>query len=117
MPQHDPVPRNARSGTPDSPRPGIANPHAWARYRAIMRWMTVLGLVCVVGALAYLRAGGAPMTAQMVIATSLGVFLTVLVGTGLMSLVFLSHGSGHDARADDPFDERPSDERDGAGRQ
>jgi hypothetical protein len=96
MPQHDPAPHTA-----------IANPHAWARFRAIMRWMTVLGLVCVVGALVYLRAGGTPLTVQMVIATALGVFLTVLVGTGLMSLVFLSHGSGHDAQVDDPFDERP----------
>ncbi|HEY0315602.1 MAG TPA: hypothetical protein VGC28_04965 [Sphingomonas sp.] len=85
----------------------IANPHAWARFRTIMRWMTLLGLVCVIGALVYLRAGGTPMTAQIVIATALGVFLTVLVGTGLMSLLFLSHGSGHDERVEDPFDERP----------
>jgi len=96
MPRPDPVPNDR-----------IANPHAWARFRAIMRWMTLLGLVCVIGALAYLHEGGAPMTAQMVIATALGVFLTVLVGTGLMSLLFLSHGSGHDEQVDDPFDERP----------
>ena len=89
------------------PNDRIANPHAWARFRMIMRWMTLLGLACVIGALAYLHEGGAPMTAQMVIATALGVFLTVLVGTGLMSLLFLSHGSGHDEQVDDPFDERP----------
>ena len=96
MPRHDPAPRSS-----------IANPHAWARFRAIMRWMILLGIACVIGALAYLRAGGTPMTAQIVIATALGVFLTVLVGTGLMSLIFLSHGSGHDEQVDDPFDERP----------
>lgn len=95
MPRPDPVPDHR-----------IANPHAWARFRAIMRWMTVLGLVCVVGALGYLYAGGTPMNVQMVIATALGVFLTVLVGTGLMSLIFLSHGSGHDEQVDDPLDER-----------
>lgn len=95
MPRHDPAPRSP-----------VANPHAWARFRAIMRWMTLLGLACVIGALAYLRSGGTPMTAQIVIATALGVFLTVLVGTGLMSLIFLSHGSGHDEQVDDPFDER-----------
>ena len=42
----------------------------------------------------------------MAIAASLGVFLTVMVGTGLMSLVFLSAGSGHDEEVVDPFDER-----------
>jgi hypothetical protein len=68
--------------------------------------MTLMGLLCVAGALFYLHAGGAPMTAQMVIATAIGVFLTVMVGTGLMSLVFLSHGTGHDERVDDPFDEK-----------
>jgi len=96
MPRPDPTPNDR-----------IANPHAWARFRTIMRWMTLLGLVCVIGALAYLYEGGTPMTVQLVIATALGVFLTVLVGTGLMSLVFLSHGSGHDEEVDDPFDERP----------
>ncbi len=71
-----------------------------------MRWMVLLALLCVAGALFYLRSGGAPLTAQMVIATSTGVFLTVMVGTGLMSLIFLSNGSGHDDEVDDPFDER-----------
>jgi hypothetical protein len=32
----------------------------------------------------------------MMIATALGVGLTVLLGTGLMTLVFLSSDSGHD---------------------
>ena len=88
MPRPDPVPDHR-----------IANPHAWARFRAIMRWMTLLGLVCVIGALAYLYMGGTPMNVQMVIATALGVFFTVLVGTGLMTLVFLSSSSGHDEQA------------------
>ena len=95
MPRPDPV-----------PNPQIANPHAWARFRAIMRWMVLLGLLCVAGALLYLRSGGQPLTAQMAIAASAGVFMTVMVGTGLMSLVFLSNGSGHDDEADDPFDAR-----------
>lgn len=101
MPRHDPVP-------PKRPAPSaqVANPHAWARFRAIMRWMVVLGLLCVAATLAYLHAGGAPVTAAMAIAASVGVFLTVMVGTALMSLVFLSNGSGHDDAVDDPLDER-----------
>jgi hypothetical protein len=95
MPRPDPLPRRR-----------IANPHAWARYWRIMRWMTLLALACVVAALAYFRFGGSPVPVNMVIAGSLGVFLTVMVGTGLMSLVFLSSGSGHDEDAADPFDER-----------
>ena len=35
----------------------------------------------------------------MLIATALGCGLTVLLGTALMSLVFLSNSSGHDAEA------------------
>jgi uncharacterized membrane protein len=35
----------------------------------------------------------------MVVATIAGVGLTVLVGTGLMGLVFLSHRTGHDEDA------------------
>jgi uncharacterized membrane protein len=95
MPRPDPV-----------PNPRVANPHAWARFRTIMRWMVLLGLLCVAGALLYLYAAGGTLTMQMAIATAIGVFLTVMVATALMSLVFLSHGSGHDDVADDPFDER-----------
>jgi hypothetical protein len=101
MPIHDPLP-------PPAPAPsGIANPHAWARYRRIMRWMALLAAICVAVTLGTFRWLGGPMPLAMVIATSVGVFLTVMVGTGLMSLVFLSAGSGHDADAADPFDEHP----------
>jgi len=95
MPRPDPVPKRR-----------IANPHAWARYRRIMRWMTLLALACVVLTLIYFRRGGGAVPVQMAIAGSVGVFLTVMVGTGLMSLVFLSAGSGHDDEVADPFDER-----------
>jgi len=36
---------------------------------------------------------------HMLIATALGIGLTVLVGTGLMTLVFISNSSGHDEAA------------------
>jgi hypothetical protein len=35
----------------------------------------------------------------MMIATALGIGLTVLVGTGLMTLLFISNASGHDEAA------------------
>jgi fatty acid desaturase len=98
MPKPDPVPNKTDQR--------IANAHAWARYRRMMRWMALLALGCVAVALAYFRWGGEPVPLHMAIAASAGIFLTVMVGTGLMLLAFLSHGSGHDEAAADPFDEK-----------
>jgi hypothetical protein len=103
MPHHDPIPPRAEGKAAEGK--GIANPHAWARFRRIMGWMLALAIVCVGATLTYLRLATGSLPLQMAIASSLGVFLTVLVGTGLMSLVFLSAGSGHDADVADPFDE------------
>lgn len=100
MPRHDPIPERT-SGR------GIANPHAWSRFRRIMSWMLALAILCVAATLCYLRLATGSLPLQMAIASSAGVFLTVLVGTGLMSLVFLSAGTGHDADVIDPFEEKP----------
>ena len=61
--------------------------------------MLLVAALAVAAALFYLRSGGGVLTIHMVIATTLGVGLTVLLGTGLMLLVFLSSGSGHDEHA------------------
>lgn len=61
-----------------------------------MRWVVAAALVAVAGALIYLSATGTPLTLAMVIATSAGVALSVLLGGALMGLIFLSSGSGHD---------------------
>ena len=47
-------------------------------------------------ALLYLGGSGEPMSVHLVIATAAGVGLSVLLGTGLMGLVFLSNRGGHD---------------------
>lgn len=73
---------------------------AWARYKKIMRWMVLVAAVAVLLALAYLRhMGGGEMSIHMIIATIAGVGLSVLLGTGLMGLVFLSNAGGHDEQA------------------
>ena len=72
---------------------------AWARYKRMMKWMALAALLAVAAALLYLRASGEPMPIQMVIATIAGVGLSVLLGTGLMGLVFLSSSGGHDDAA------------------
>ena len=88
----------------DGPHPrGLDDPDyaafAWGRYRRIMRWMALVAMLCIGGALGWLRAQGT-VPLHMAIATTLGVGLTTLLGTGLMGLVFLSSGTGHDEEAD-----------------
>ena len=85
---------------------------AWARYRWIMRWVIGTAVLSVAGALFFLWSDGAPLTAAIIIATSAGVSLTVLLGGALMGLIFLSSGTGHDEDVahfeaeDDPRDSR-----------
>jgi uncharacterized membrane protein len=101
MPQHDPVPPRA-PGAPDYDRAA----EAWARYKKMMKWMLLAAALTVLAALAWLRSSGDPMTIHMIIATVAGVGLSVLVGTGLMGLVFLSNSSGHDDAASGRSDRR-----------
>ena len=88
MPEHDPAP-------PSLERAAVA----WARYKKLMSWMAVVAVVAVLLALIYLKRSGDPVPVHMVIATIAGVGLSVLLGTALMGLVFLSHSSGHDDAA------------------
>lgn len=92
MPRHDPVP--PRRG-PDYERAALA----WERYKRFMRSMVLLAFVVAGLAVAWLASDGAPLRPHMVIATVAGVVLSVLVGTGLMGLVFLSNRTGHDEDA------------------
>ena len=93
MPRHDPVPRRRSKAEVERAA------RAWAEYRRTMRWMALAAAVAVALSLLYLYESGSPMPIHLVIATTAGVGLTVLVGTGLMGLVFLSHRSGHDDEA------------------
>jgi hypothetical protein len=92
MPHHDPIP--TRRGQ-DFERASLA----WSRYKRMMRWMALVAITCVLLSLIYLKSFGDPVPVHMMIATIAGVGLTVLVGTGLMGLVFLSNRSGHDEEA------------------
>lgn len=84
---------------------------AWRRFRRIMAWMGLGGTLCVGVALLFLRWWAGPMPIHMVIATVIGVFLTFMLGTGLMALAFLSAGTGHDEQVMDRLkDEVPIDD-------
>src|SRR5215212_4203688 len=93
MPRHDPVPR--RRSKMEVERAALA----WGQYWRTMRWMVLVAILTVALSLFYLWRSGAPLPLHLVIATIGGVGLTVLVGTGLMGLVFLSNRSGHDEEA------------------
>ena len=92
MPRHDPIPRRRKT---DYERAAIA----WARYIRLMKWMVLVAAATIGLSLLYLKQSGAPMPLHMVVATVAGIGLTVLVGTGLMGLIFLSSRSGHDDEA------------------
>ena len=69
---------------------------ARADFRRMMKWIVVAAVAMVIAALLYLQATG-DLTLHMVIATVLGVFLSVLLGSGLMAASYFSNKSGHDS--------------------
>ena len=68
---------------------------ALAEFRRIMKWILLAAVVMVAGALFYLQSSG-DLTVHTVVATILGVFLSVLLGCGLFAAAFFSSKSGLD---------------------
>jgi hypothetical protein len=79
--------------------------NARADFRRMMKWILLAAVVMVAGALAYLTATG-DLTSEMVIATVLGVFVSVLLGSGLMAAAYFSDKSGHDRDVSDAARDR-----------
>jgi hypothetical protein len=73
---------------------------ALADFRRIMIWIAVIAVVMVAGSLLYLGLTG-DLDANLVIATTLGVFFSVLLGSGLFAAAFFSDKSGHDQSVSD----------------
>ena len=71
----------------------------------MMGWAVLAAVVTVAVVIAYLAATG-PLYLHMVIATVLGVFFTILLGAGLMSISFFSDKSGHDQSISDSTRDR-----------
>jgi len=92
MPRHDPIP-------PTRAQDFERASQAWARYKRMMKWMVLVAVTCILLSFIYLQSSGDPVPVHMMIATAAGVGFTILVGTGLMGLVFLSNRSGHDEEA------------------
>ena len=68
---------------------------AAGEFRRMMKWIVAIAVLMVVGALAF-EASQGPLYPHMVVATILGVFLSMVVGCGLFALAFFSDKSGHD---------------------
>jgi CHASE2 domain-containing sensor protein len=64
-------------------------------FRRMMKWIVVLAVLMVIGALTFEWSQDA-LTPHMAIATTLGVFFAMLLGAGLFALAFFSDKSGHD---------------------
>lgn len=81
---------------------------ALAEFKRSMKRIAVVAVLMVVGALAYLRLFGA-LNATTIVATTLGVFISVTLGCGLFAAAFFSEKSGLDQEVTDAA--RPERER------
>ena len=73
---------------------------ALAEFKRILKWIALAAVLMVAGAMVFLAATG-DLTRDMVIATTLGVFFSVLLGCGLFAAAFFSDKSGHDQSVSD----------------
>ena len=85
MPQPDPIPPS--------------RPPTLQRFLKILRLLAVLSIVVAAIAVILVVQGSGEVHASLIIATALGVGFTMLLGTGLMALMFVSSDSGHDEQA------------------
>jgi hypothetical protein len=69
------------------------------RFWRIFRLLALLSFIVAAIAVVLVTRGAGEIHASLIIATGLGVFFTMLLGTSLMSLVFISNESGHDEAA------------------
>jgi len=77
------------------------------RFWRIFQLLALLAIAIALLAVVLVARGDPSVHVHMLVATALGVGLTVLLGTGLMTLAFFSSSSGHDESAaprkeDDP---------------
>jgi hypothetical protein len=87
MPKPDPLP---------GPRAGTVR-----RFWRIFRLLAALSAAVAAIAVVVVTMGAGEIHASLIIATGLGVFFTMLLGSGLMALMFLSASSGHDVAANE----------------
>jgi uncharacterized membrane protein YccC len=78
----------------------------WARYRRMMKRLAIGTLLFIIAVFAVLWKLDGPLPIHFVIASTLGVFLMVMLTVGLMGLVFVSSSTDHDDDVVDPTGEQ-----------
>ena len=81
------------------------------QFLRIMRWAALFSLAVAALAVFLVAQGDSELHLHMLIATALGVGLSVLLGIALMTLVFLSNRMGQDADAADHSQKDQDDPR------
>jgi hypothetical protein len=71
-----------------------------AEFKRILVWIAVIAVLMVVGALTYLYLYST-LDTNTVVAVTLGVFFSTLLGCGLFAAAFFSDKSGHDQSVTD----------------
>jgi hypothetical protein len=71
-----------------------------AEFKRIMKWIVAIAILMVAGSLTYLYLFST-LDASTVIATTVGVFFSVLLGCGLIAAAFFSDKSGYDQNVTD----------------
>ena len=80
------------------------------RFLRIFRLLVLLSILIAAIAVLLVTRGAGEISVHLIIATALGIGLTVLLGTSLMTLVFLSAHSGHDEAAAPHFHKENEEE-------
>jgi len=73
---------------------------ALAEFKRILKWIALIAVLMVAAALTYLYVYSS-LDVNTVIATTLGVFFSVLLGCGLFAAAFFSSKSGYDESVND----------------
>ena len=92
MPVPDPIPGKSQS----------MKRRFWRMFRLLCLFSFAAAAIAVI----VIGRGDSTLHINMLIATGLGVFFTMLLGTSLMTLVFVSADSGHDEAAGGPRDSK-----------
>ena len=80
------------------------------RFWRIFRLLALLSVVVAAIAVILVTQGAGEVHASLIIATFVGVAATMLLGSALMTLTFLSARSGHDEAAAPHIHEKTEDE-------
>jgi len=83
-----------------SPHMASERQQAVTEFKRIMKWIAAIAVLMVAGALAYLHETSS-LDLSTAIATTLGVFFSVLLGCGLFAAAFFSSKSGYDQNVTD----------------